>query len=182
MKDSIISELMTIQREDIPALIDHLRSTDFFIAPASSKFHLDHVGGLAQHSWNVYRQLHSINESYKLGYSEDTIKICGLLHDFCKIDIYRLTKKPVKKDGRWIEEEHYAVFDHNPLGHGEKSVIGIQQFIKLSREEALAIRWHMGPWDAQTDSQRRSLNDAMNQCKLVKMLQLADLTASWLVE
>ena len=134
-------------------LLEFLINSDFFTAPASSKYHLAIPGGLCQHSVNVYEQLrdqflHYIEKGY--GFTtltleqEQTIAICGLLHDICKVNYYTPVKKS-RKTGKmlpngkpeWEDYMGYDVEDKLPYGHGEKSVYIISGFMKLTREEAM---------------------------------------------
>jgi len=149
-KTHIIGELFAIQREGKDELIKFLQESDFFTAPASTKFHDADDGGLALHSWTVYRLLKHKNKFLELGLPDDTIRITGLLHDLCKIDTYVLGKKWVKNENtgwKWTEEPTWKVVDQKPYGHGEKSVIILQKYIELTHAEILMVRWHMGSWE-----------------------------------
>lgn len=189
-KSSIIRTLSTVERTGMKDLIEHLANSDFFIAPASTKYHSSHEGGLAEHSLNVYNILQHKNKVYKLGLPEDTVIICALLHDVCKIGFYKKTFKNVKKGtkindyGRevanWVEEEVYEVDDLFPLGHGEKSVILLSRFIKLTEFEMLAIRWHMGFSEPQ--DLWNSLRSALDKHPEIICLHTSDLEASQLIE
>ena len=154
LQDKIIERLRSIKRDGIEDLITYLlERTDYFIAPASTKFHSNFDGGLAFHSNNVVELLIQKNEQYKLGLSLDTIYLTGYLHDLCKCNIYEKTMR-LKKDemtGKWIGYASYEINENVPLGHGEKSVILLQQFVKLSLEECLMIRWHMGAYIPKED-------------------------------
>lgn len=144
------------------------QETDFFTAPASSRNHLACPGGLVEHSVNVFRELKKVvidNEP-----TMESIAICGLLHDVCKANYY-------VGDGL-----HYSVKDQFPMGHGEKSVYLISRFLRLTDEEALAIRWHMGAWDDAVRGGSRALNDAMAMYRIVYELHAADMRASHVVE
>ena len=56
MKDEFIYLLKNTKRENIDKLIEWLeKETDFFSAPASTKYHLNYEGGLLVHSLNVFR-------------------------------------------------------------------------------------------------------------------------------
>lgn len=178
-KERIISVLKDVERPGIDSLLHFLNTSDFFEAPASTRYHLSRPGGLAEHSWNVYECLKDICFRYGLEESEDSISICGLLHDICKINFYIPEIKRSRVDGVWMDKKGYGVKDELPLGHGEKSVIVIQRHIELTPSEMMAIRWHMGPWE---ECNRKDLGAALNKSKLVKALQIADLTATWLVE
>ncbi len=125
--------------------LDH--KTDFFSAPASTRFHGACTGGLCMHSLNVYHALH--DTFFTEGESEESFAICALLHDLCKANYYKAGTRNVKRDvtGQWEKVPSYSVEDLFPYGHGEKSVFLIERFMKLKVEEAVAIRWHMGGFD-----------------------------------
>ena len=147
MKEQFIELLKSIKREGINELIEFLEKTDFFIAPASTRFHGDYEGGLVEHSLKVYEILkHKVeNNIEKLDVSEDTIKIVALLHDVCKANYYKVDYRNAKNSlGVWEKVPYYTVDDTIPYGHGEKSVMMITEYIKLTPEEKYSIRWHMG--------------------------------------
>ena len=123
-----------------------LNETDFFKAPCSKDHHLNIEGGLAKHSWNVYQLLKEKNKRYNLELSEDSLIICGLLHDICKANFY---KEKLKFDETLTKRVHdgYEYDDKFPLGHGEKSVIILMKGIGLTEQEACMIRWHMAGFD-----------------------------------
>ena len=147
MKEEFLKLLRSIQREGIEQLIAFIESTDFFTAPASTRFHGDHAGGLLEHSMKVYEILVQKvkNASIKLDVSEDTLKIVALLHDICKVNFYKIDYRNAKNAlGVWEKVPYYTVEDTIPYGHGEKSVMMITEYMKLTPEEKYAIRWHMG--------------------------------------
>ena len=147
MKEQFIELLKSIKREGINELIEFLEKTDFFLAPASTRFHGDYEGGLVEHSLKVYEILkHKVeNNIEKLDVSEDTIKIVALLHDVCKANYYKVDYRNAKNSlGVWEKVPYYTVDDTIPYGHGEKSVMMITEYIKLTPEEKYSIRWHMG--------------------------------------
>lgn len=120
----IKDRLSSIKRDGIGELVKYLEEkTDYFTAPASTKFHSNFEGGLAEHSHNVVELFKEKNERFLLGLSDETIYIVGYLHDLCKCNIYskgmRLTKDPLTN--KWIAFETYVTEDLVPLGHGEKS-------------------------------------------------------------
>lgn len=169
-KEEILSLLKLIEREGKEELIKWLKNSDFFEAPASTKFHLSCKGGLAQHSLNVYKLLLEKNHKYKLGWSKDTVVICGLLHDICKVNFYKKTHNSYKK---------YKVKDAFPLGHGEKSVFLVNKFIPLTNAEALAIRWHMNAFDdAVNGFNNYSFNNAKRESPLIELIFICDYEAT----
>ena len=183
LKNKIIERLSSIKRDGIDELIKYLEErTDYFIAPASTKFHSNFDGGLAFHSDNVVELLIQKNKQYKIGLSEDTIYLTGYLHDLCKCNLYEKTMR-LKKDemtGKWIGYASYEFDEKIPLGHGEKSVILLQQFVKLSLEECLMIRWHMGAYVPKDEY--RDYNKAIEMHKSVLAFTNADAEASHFLE
>lgn len=183
LQDKIIERLKSIKRDGIDELITYLlERTDYFIAPASTKFHSNFDGGLAYHSNNVVELLIQKNEQYKLGLSLDTIYLTGYLHDLCKCNLYEKTMR-LKKDemtGKWIGYASYEINENIPLGHGEKSVILLQQFVKLTLEECLMIRWHMGAYIPKEEY--RDYNKAIELYKTVLAFSNADAEASHFLE
>ena len=116
--------------------MDYLDGSDFFTAPASARYHLSETGGLCQHSINVYKRLKSVlkNEfdDYSKAYSDETVAICGLLHDVCKVNYYTTDYRNVKEGGEWVKKPFFKVEEKFPYGHGEKSVFIVSQYIKLT--------------------------------------------------
>ena len=175
-----------IHREGIETLLEYLEKSDFFYAPASSKFHCDHEGGLAEHSINVYERLRQniLNEYGNFDtISEETIAICGLFHDLCKIEYYTVSMRNVKEDGKWVQKPFYTVDEKLPYGHGEKSVYIINGFIRLTREEALAINWHMGGFDARVGATGGfALSESYRRYPLALWLHVSDIVATYIDE
>lgn len=172
-----------IKRDGLDELLNWLEISDFFIAPASTKFHGNYEGGLCEHSLNVYRQLDRLNKMYHTGLSDETIAVSALFHDICKVNFYKKVTKPVKsKDGKWSQKEVWEIDEKAPLGHGEKSCIILQWYIKLTMEELLAIRWHMGGFDCAVKGGDYSLNRAQDVSPLVTLLSVADMISSNLLE
>ena len=138
MKEQCINLLKGINREGMDKLIEFLENSDFFKAPASTRFHGSWEGGLLAHSMKVYEILKTKTED------SDSVKIVALLHDICKVNYYKTDFRNVKNNGVWEQVPYYTVEDNIPYGLGEKSVMMISEFIKLTPEEKYAIRWHMG--------------------------------------
>lgn len=176
MKERYIKLLKETKREGIENLIEWLESTDFFTAPASTKYHLSKPEGLLEHSLNVYDE---ILRDFK-GYDMNALIIVSLLHDVCKANYYTISERNVKKDEKWIKEPYYTVDDEFPLGHGEKSVILIQKYIALTDEELAAIRWHMGGFESKENY--TTMSKAFYKYPLALLLHIADLRATYLVE
>lgn len=173
--------IQNIHREGIEDLMQWLCQTDFFKAPASTRYHGCYEGGLAQHSLNVYAQLTKLCKWYECEASLESIAIVALLHDLCKVGCYK-TEMRWRKDAnnRW---EQYPTWkfeeDYCFGGHGAKSVYLIQNFMKLTPEEAAAINAHMGSWDATTYSNPTSV---YQRNKLAWLLHVADEAADFIVE
>ena len=179
-KEKYIDLLKQSGRIGIENLIKYLEDTDFFIAPASTKFHNSFEGGLLEHSLNVYENLVKENKLLKKKYDNPSLIIVALLHDICKANFYEVTTRNVKKNDKWVKEPYYIVNDQMPLGHGEKSVIIAKSFIALTLEEALAIRWHMGAFEPSENY--NTISTAYNQSKLALLLHIADLKATYIDE
>ena len=163
---------------DTSKIINWLTKSDFFTAPASTRFHLSEYGGLCHHSLNVYTRLRDIDSLMGIGIDRNSIVICGLLHDICKANFYETEKRNRKVNDKWEEYDAYTVNDKFPIGHGEKSVIIIQKYMELKAEEALAIRWHMGAYNMNFQD-TQSLSNANKIHPLVLAMQMADQTASF---
>lgn len=169
-----------IKRQGADELLAWIIRSDFFIAPASTMFHGNYNGALCEHSINVYNLFREKNKRYDLGLNEESIAIMGLLHDLCKVNYYKPTTRNKKIDGQWKAIPWYDVDDSFAIGHGEKSVIMIQQFMKLSGEEMIGIRWHMGGYESKENY--RTLSTAWAKYKSGSCLHTADLEASNLLE
>lgn len=177
-----------ITREGADKLLHYLEcQCDFFTAPASARYHGAYEGGLCEHSLNVYHclvdylQRERVQELYGLEYSDETVAIVALLHDLCKAGCYKKTFRNVKNDetGKWEKVPSYQFDDPLPYGHGEKSVYIINGFIRLSREEAMAIRWHMG-FSGPEDP--RTIGQAFQKYPLAFALATADSEATYFLE
>lgn len=181
LTEQFVDLLRSTGRSGIEELILYLQEeTDFFTAPASTKYHGAYEGGLLQHSMNVYEVLR-YDPDRNFSFS-DSIIIVALLHDICKANCYHTEKRNVKENGVWVEKQVYVFDDELPLGHGEKSLYLASKFIKLSDEEAAAIRWHMGAFDNAFRGGDRGLNAAYEKYPLAVMLHMADMRATYLVE
>jgi hypothetical protein len=177
-----------ITREGADKLLEYLlsKSSDFFTAPASTRFHGSYEGGLVEHSLNVYDCLvdylswDRVKGTYKISYSNESIVIVSLLHDVCKINCYKAGTRNVKDAyGVWQSAATYEFEDNLPYGHGEKSVYIITGFMKLTRDEAFAIRYHMG-FSGIED--KRSIGDSFEKFPLSFALATADMEATYFIE
>ena len=174
-------EFISIFKENITRpgsekLLHWLEGSDFFIAPASTRFHGNHEGGLVEHSLNVYKCLLEELETVelKIQYTRETVAIVGLLHDICKTNFYKKGFRNVKENGTWVQKEIYEIEDKFSLGHAEKSVIMLQNFIKLDANEIYAIRAHMGAFDTAFKGGDQFINNIFNKCPLALLLHLSD--------
>lgn len=177
-----------IKREGADKLLEYLLSpkSDFFKAPASARFHSSYEGGLCEHSINVYECLDSylksdrVKSAFGFEYSDESIAIVALLHDLCKVNIYKKGFRNVKDEkGVWQRVDTFEYDDRLPYGHGEKSVYIISGYMKLTREEAFAIRYHMG-YSSTEDPRNVSL--AFEMFPLAFALSTADSEATYFIE
>ena len=181
---SIFEEKIT--REGADKLLEFLQKSDFFTAPASTRYHGACEGGLLQHSLNVYDCLVDIlnrprvKELYGISYSDESIAIAGLLHDICKVNFYKTSFRNVKdENGKWISAPYYTIEDNLPYGHGEKSVYIVSGFMRLTRDEAFAIRYHMG-FSGTEDT--NNVGRALEMFPLAYAVCCADMEAAFLME
>ena len=176
-----------IKREGSEALLSYLMSDscDFFRAPASTRYHGAYEGGLLEHSLNVYDNLcdylsrKRVKDVYGFEYSAESIAIAALLHDLCKTNFYVESTRNVKENGVWKTVPYYTIDDRLPYGHGEKSVYIASGYMRLTRDEAFAIRYHMGfsgPEDVN------SVSAAFEMFPLAFALNVADSEAAYFVE
>ena len=173
-----------VTRNGKERLLDWLCGTDFFVAPASTRFHGACECGLVMHSLNVYHLLRKKCEDGGFDYSDETIALVALCHDFCKINLYHEGSRNVKNEetGQWEKVKIYTSEDPFPYGHGEKSVFLVERFVRLTTEEAMAIRWHMGGFDDSARAGNYSICEAFKRYPLAVMAHLADLEATYLLE
>lgn len=173
-----------IQRDGSQEFLDYLCSTksDFFTAPASTRFHGNYPGGLVDHSLHVFSCLkdylsrNRVKDVYGMEYSDESIAIVSLLHDVCKINVYKESVRNKKVNGEWVQVPFYEFEDKMPYGHGEKSVYMITPFMKLSREEAFAIRYHMG---FSNDDPAKNVGYTFEHFPLAFALSTADMEATY---
>ena len=191
-KDEFISIYTeNIKRRGADKLLEYVHQSDFFTAPSSTRFHGSYEGGLVQHSVNVYHCLKDYlarprtKEVYGMDYSEESIAIVSLLHEICKVNFYKIEMRNRKNEqtGKWEQYPYYTINDTLPYGHGEKSVYILSGFFygdaRLTRDEAFAIRWHMGfsgPEDNGT------IGKALEMYPLATALFVADMEATYFLE
>lgn len=171
-----------IKRAGSEALLDWIKTTDFFTCPASTKFHCACPSGLVQHSVMVYNVM--IGKHFEEGDNKESFAICALLHDLCKAQFYKVSTRNVKNEqtGAWEKQPFYSIEDQFPYGHGEKSVFLIERFMRLKPAEAVAIRWHMGGFDDTAKSGGFSISNAFDKYPLAVKLHIADLESTFLHE
>lgn len=195
MKTKFTDLLLATNREGMESVIKMIEAMGFFTAPASTRFHLACEGGLLQHSLNVYEMaiklrtmLIADDPSLETALPIESVTIVSLLHDICKADIYKTILKWQKDEyNKWIQVPAYDVdYATLPLGHGEKSLAMLfaAGLKPITRDEMLAIRWHMGPWELpfQSYDSKSNLNTAKEICPLLNLLQAADGLSSSITE
>ncbi len=172
-----------ISRAGSAELLEWLSKTDFFTAPASTKFHCACESGLVQHSVSVYEVLMEKHFNPETD-NEESFAICALLHDICKAQFYKASTRNVKNEetGAWEKQPFYMVEDSFPYGHGEKSVFLIERFLRLKTSEAMAIRWHMGGFDESAKGGSFAISQAYERYPIAVKLHLADLESTYLRE
>lgn len=173
VREEIVGQMSGIKRKGIEKLVKYLETSDFFTAPASTRFHGHYEGGLAAHSLLVYREFDAMLGRYGSDLASDSRIISGICHDFCKIGIYK--KNEAKKEKAPVKP--YTFEDEFPIGHGEKSLWIIGRYIEPTEKEALLIRWHMGGYDKNYE-----INEPMikKKCPELVLLQSADrIVSGW---
>ena len=193
-RSEFVELLYSTGREGMDEVIGQLEELGFFQAPASSKFHLNHEGGLLEHSLNVCKvglmlreQMLALKPDLEESLNKESVIIAALLHDICKADIYqKCIRKRKDRLGQWVDYETYELdYSDFPLGHGEKSVIVLLRMgLDLSDDEIMAIRWHMSAWDLpfQSPDRKANFDTAKRLCPLCSLIQAADGLASNLLE
>ncbi|MEG1394999.1 MAG: HD domain-containing protein [Clostridia bacterium] len=178
-----------IHRDGGEKLLEWLCSSDFFTAPASTKFHNAKEEGLVEHSVNVYFRLKNLVDYEKklhpqmlANITEENIAITALLHDVCKANFYQTEFRNAKIDGVWEQIPYFTIKDSLPYGHGEKSVYILCGFVKLTRDEAMAINWHMGGFDSRVKGGDFSLSAAFEMHPFAALMHIADIEATYLDE
>lgn len=193
-KEKFCELLRSTNREGIESVIEEIDDMGFFSAPASCNHHLNVEGGLVQHSLNTYyaaekvwEGMKQLDQSIEKEVGKDSLIIAALLHDVCKVDIYKPTvKKKKTKLGDWVDCNGYKVsYKDFPMGHGEKSVILLLcAGLEMNDPEMLAIRWHMGAWGINMNSleDQKSYDTARQLYPLVSIIQVADSLAASILE
>lgn len=182
MKNKFLGLLSEVKRPGMDQLIKWLTDkSDFFTAPASTQYHGAKEGGLVEHSLAVYDNIEKILHTFNATCTKENAIIVALLHDICKANFYKSSTRNVKNEetGQWEKKPYYIIEDQFPYGHGEKSCLIVREFIQLSVEEMMAIRWHMGAFGSESYADRQALSAAMEKYPLILALQMADLAASY---
>lgn len=180
MKEKFIELLRSTNRENIEELIKFIQKTDFFEAPASTRFHGSREHGLVEHSLKVYELLLQKvkTASIEIKTPEESLILIALLHDICKANFYKVDYRNAKNSrGEWEKVPYYTIEDTIPYGHGEKSVMMISEYIKLTSEEKYAIRWHMGFTEAK--EVYNTIGTAFKKYPLALIIHEADLEATY---
>lgn len=194
--ENLLRTNVTRDGSNVEGLINKLEHSDFFTAPASTKYHSSCKGGLVKHSLNVYDNLRELVKLKGLDISEESITICGLLHDMSKLNFYEPTirnKKVYSEEGSkhdslgrfdWVAEQSYKVIDDNERfiygNHECTSVYMIGFYIPLKLEEEVAILHHHGAmsWDSAQDD----IGAVYNRYSLACLLHVADMMAAYIDE
>lgn len=178
-KERFLELCSKVKREGIEDLVKWLEASDFFYAPASTRVQGAYASGLLEHSLNVYdclvkRMQHWENDTY----DEESIIISALFHDVAKINLYQKGTKNVKNQvtGKWETVDTYQIEEKFPCGdHADKSIIILQNFIKLKPEEIMAIAAHMGGWTSAVKGGSQFVGKIFDTCQLAVHLHLADM-------
>lgn len=179
MKEKMIELVSSINRDGIKDVLNFMEKSDFYTAPASTRFHGAYEGGLLEHSLKVYEILKKKIADHEMDVPEDTVKIVALLHDICKSNFYKVDYRNAKNErGDWEKVPYYTIDDTIPYGHGEKSVMMITEYMKLTNEEKYAIRWHMG--FTEPKEVYSTIGAAYKKYPLALMLFEADLEATYI--
>ena len=190
-KTLVTAALSVAERDGMDKLLHFLDTSDFYTAPASTRFHGNYAGALAEHSLNVAALLLRKNEQLSLGLPEGSCLLAGVCHDLCKVNFYgvdyknqkvysdRGSKSDAKGRFDWESVPVYVIADNFPCGHGEKSVIMLQNFMRLTQDEILMVRWHMGPFSSANDY---DFSGAVKYRPEIVAIFTADMEASSLFE
>ncbi|MBR1711267.1 MAG: HD domain-containing protein [Clostridia bacterium] len=170
-----------IEREGLDRLLDWLEKTDFYRAPASTKYHGAYAGGLVQHSLDVFDQAKLLTSAYNLPLKMESIAVSALFHDLCKVNFYKEDTRNQKVNGEWIKVPFYAVEEKFAFGgHGSKSVFLIERFMRLGVDEAVAINCHMG--FSEGGNANMSIGRSYEQYSLAWIIHVADEASIYLLK
>lgn len=190
IKSKFIDLLGSTDRPGISDLLNYLDKSDFYIAPASTRYHGAYEGGLLEHSMNVYDSLEALYAFTLEKYpgtpeiAQGSRILAALLHDLCKCNTYKAGTRNVKNEetGQWEKVATYFKEPVFPMGHAGKSIFIIQQFIQLTPQEAQAIFWHMGAFDHSPYNTPNEMTQAYNNNLLAFLLHQADMMSTYVGE
>ena len=177
-----------IKRDGADKMLEYIKTTDFFDAPASTRFHSNHAGGLVEHSVKVYRRfIKALECEYGAEWLQkpenaESAAVIALLHDICKVNCYKTEMRNVKEGAGWVQKPYFAYDDPLPYGHGEKSVYMICGYMRLTREEAMCINWHMGAFDARNSDGKFTVSNAFGLYPIAALFHTCDFLATYLDE
>lgn len=158
-------------------MIDWLRTTDFYRAPASTIYHDSYIGGLLVHTLRVYNEAILLRQSRRFkNISLASVAVAALTHDWCKINMYESYTRNVKDEqtGQWNAVDAFRKSGkQSPFGHGVTSMFLALTYFDLTEEQALAIRWHQGRWNCCRE-EMDDLQKANEKYPLVHLIQFAD--------
>ena len=184
-KKIFVDLLKSVERKGIDKLLEYLETkTDFYSAPASTKYHNNCPGGLLAHTLNVYENFKKLLALREIEMSEDSIIISALLHDICKCNYYVLEQRNRKINGKW---EQVAVWSNTktvspPFPHAYRSVRMILQFFRLTPQEEFCIYYHMGPYGGEDYEYRSLLQKVNTDYPETLLFYTADLFSTYLDE
>ena len=185
-REKFMELMRKTERAGVEDMLKWLDTTDFYSAPASTRYHGSYPGGLVQHTLNVAYELKQLVDFYDIKIPKDSILICALGHDFCKINTYRETIVNVPpqrtKSGKWEQQQGYKKDEYLKLGHGAKSLSTLQDFITLKDYEKEAIYWHMGAFDLGQYNNINDLSKTFEENPLAFLLHIADMCVTYIIE
>lgn len=153
----------------------YLLANGFFSAPASTKYHGNYEGGLFDHSFTVMNILVELSAKNNLKWQRaESPFIVGMFHDLCKIDQYRIDNSEPYTVGEATRYECRTDTDFK--GHGDKSILLLCQHMKLTEEEVMCIRYHMGAFTEKDEW--RDYTNAVHRYASVLWTHHADMLAS----
>ena len=185
-REKFMELMRKTERAGVEDMLKWLDTTDFYSAPASTRYHGSYPGGLVQHTLNVAYELKQLVDFYDVKIPKDSILICALGHDFCKINTYKETIVNVPpqrtKSGKWEQQQGYKKDEYLKLGHGAKSLSTLQDFITLKDYEKEAIYWHMGAFDLGQYNNINDLSKTFEENPLAFLLHIADMCVTYIIE
>ena len=185
-REKFMELMRKTERAGVEDMLKWLETTDFYSAPASTRYHGSYPGGLVQHTLNVAYELKQLVDFYDMKIPKDSILICALGHDFCKINTYKETIVNVPpqrtKSGKWEQQQGYKKDEYLKLGHGAKSLSTLQDFITLKDYEKEAIYWHMGAFDLGQYNNINDLSKTFEENPLAFLLHIADMCVTYIIE